>query len=172
MRFGRIKYILNEYGVSLCSSSLLLIGCYLNKKKSFGVSLVGIPCAHAVQEASRVTQRRRAPLELLQESKYKTKLKYPCCSFTLHQKNLPPLLQIAQFALQVVSKTHVKHTQGETTRLGQPALSSTTETEEFVDLQSQRQSRKIRGNLSPLPFPPHLGRFPTQSLQRHLDGKS
>lgn len=62
----------------------------LKKKKSFGASLVGIPFAQPVQEASGVTQRRRASLELLQKSKCKTNHTYPCYRLHASPKNPPP----------------------------------------------------------------------------------
>lgn len=93
---------------------------------------MGIPCAQAMQEASRVTQRRRAPLEPLQESKHKIKLSAHVAAshFTKIKKPSPSAdKQTAQFALQGVRKTHEKLTQSETT------LRGTTKTEEFMQSQ-------------------------------------
>lgn len=56
------------------------------------MSVVGIPFAQAVQEASGVTQRR-VSLELLQKSKYKTEHTYPGCSLHGSLKNLPLALR-------------------------------------------------------------------------------
>lgn len=56
------------------------------------MSVVGIPFAQAVQEASGVTQRR-VSLELLQKSKYKTEHTYPGRSLHGSPKNLPLALR-------------------------------------------------------------------------------
>lgn len=56
------------------------------------MSVVGIPFAQAVQEASGITQRR-VSLELLQKSKYKTEHTYPGRSLHGSPKNLPLALR-------------------------------------------------------------------------------
>lgn len=68
---------------------------------------MGIPFAQSVQEAAGITQRRRASLELLQKSKYKTKFKYPHCRLHTSPKNPPPHTDKQQ---NLPSKESIKYT--------------------------------------------------------------
>lgn len=132
--------------------------------------LVGIPCAQAVQEASRVTQRRRAPLDLLQESKHKTKLKCPRCSFTLHQTNLPPLLTNC-IICPPRSQENTCEAHPEWNHRG----GTTSEWHQWNrEVQGSAEPRLEQNKGKTLPNIPstHRGRFPIKSLQRHLAGKS
>lgn len=130
------------------------------------MSLVGIPCAQAVQEASRVTQRRRAPLELLQESKHKTKLKCPRCSFTLHQKNLPPLLTNSTIC-PPRSQKNTREAHPEWNHRAWTTSSGTSEHE----LSSWICRAKVRAEQQKK-ISPHHPSLPTPHLQRHLAGRS
>lgn len=67
---------------------------------------MGIPFAQPVQEAFGVTQRK-ASLELLQKSKYKTKFKYPRCRLHTSPKNPPPHTDKQQ---NLPSKESIKYT--------------------------------------------------------------
>lgn len=83
------------------------INWLLFKKNFFGAFLVGIPFAQSVQEAAGITQRRRASLELLQKSKYKTKFKYPHSRLHTSPKNPPPHTDKQQ---NLPSKESIKYT--------------------------------------------------------------
>lgn len=79
------------------------------------MSVVGIPFAQAVQEASGVTQRR-VSLELLQKSKYKTEHTYPGRSLHGSPKNLPLALRNCRtHPLRNPYNTHTPKPQGLTT---------------------------------------------------------